>query len=197
MKDHVIVITTINGLTEAIQKFASIEGWSCIVVGDRKTPPARVFEDSQITLIPNEIKAALEAFKPLAREHGIIFTLNFSENSPDPVSGLLAPVIANGLRNAVEAIVIKEQEGGRVDISVNLAGDHLHIRISDNGVGLKPGEQSGTSTPRTTLTSHGIGLELCHRLITSLEGKLTLTTIPDHDGAQLTIEVPLRSLGSA
>ena len=141
-------------------------------------------------LLGAEIRAALEALKPLAQEHNIIFTLNFSENSPDPVAGLLAPVIANGLRNAVESIANKRQKGGRVDISVDSVQDQLHICITDNGVGLDDGKQSdGTAT-----TSHGIGLELCRALVTSLDGKLSLTNTPDHEGAQLSIHVPLRSL---
>lgn len=150
-------------------------------------------------LLGDEIKAALEALKPFAQENDIIFTLNFSENSPDPVSGLLAPVIANGLRNAVEAIAIRPQQGGRVDISVNLEQDNLHIRISDNGVGLNSGKHSGdtTPTPPSPPASHGIGLELCRNIITSLGGKLSLTNKPDTEGAQLIIEVPLRSLDNA
>lgn len=144
-------------------------------------------------LLEDEIKAALESLQPFAQEHDIIFTLNFSENSPDPVSGLLAPVIANGLRNAIEAIAIKQQKGGRVDISVSLVRDHLHICISDNGVGLDVRKKSDG----TAFTSHGIGLELCRSIITRLDGKLSLTNSPDHDGARLTIQVPLRSLENA
>ena len=141
-------------------------------------------------LLKDEFKVVLETLQPFAQENGIIFTLNYSEDSPDPVSGLLAPVIANGLRNAIEAIAIKSQKGGRVDISVSLVQDHLHICISDNGVGLDVRKKSdGTAT-----TSHGIGLELCRSIITSLDGKLSLTNSPDNDGAQLTIQVPLRSL---
>ena len=145
----------------------------------------------------DEIKAILEALKPFAQEYDIIFTLNYSENSPDPVSGLLAPVIANGLRNAVEAIAIKSQQGGRVDISVKLEHDNLHIRISDNGVGLNSGKHSGDIPRHTPPTSHGIGLDLSRSIITSLGGKLSLTNTPDNDGAQLIIEVPLRSLDNA
>jgi len=33
-----IVITSINNLTEAIRKFAEIEGWHVVLVGDKKTP---------------------------------------------------------------------------------------------------------------------------------------------------------------
>ncbi len=140
--------------------------------------------------LEDEIKAALEALEPFAQEHNIIFTLNFSENSPNPVAGLLAPVIANGLRNAIESIANRRLKGGRVDISVNLIQDQLHICITDNGVGLDEGKQSDS----TATTNHGIGLELCRALVASLDGKLSLTNTPDHDGAQLSIHVPLRSL---
>lgn len=144
-------------------------------------------------LLEDDIKAILEAHQPFAQEHGIIFTLNISQNSPNPVSGLLAPVIANGLRNAIKAIAIKQQNGGRIDISVSLVQDHLHICLSDNGVGLDVRKNSDL----TAIPSHGIGLELCRSIITSLDGKLSLTNSPDHDGAQLTIQVPLRSLENA
>ena len=38
MTDKLIITTTINKPTAATKKFANVEGWDFLVVGDRKTP---------------------------------------------------------------------------------------------------------------------------------------------------------------
>lgn len=59
MGEKPIVITTINWMTEGVKRFASIADWFCIIVGDRKTPPAEEFKHPKITFIPYEGQADL------------------------------------------------------------------------------------------------------------------------------------------
>jgi hypothetical protein len=59
MNEKPIIITTINGLTKGIEKFASFEGWFCIIAGDRKTPSADEFKHPKITFIPYDEQADL------------------------------------------------------------------------------------------------------------------------------------------
>jgi|Deesub1362B_J571_1020462.scaffolds.fasta_scaffold02604_2 hypothetical protein len=49
-----IVITSINDLTEAVRKFAEIEGWHVILVGDKKTPPIEKHPNPNITFLSIE-----------------------------------------------------------------------------------------------------------------------------------------------
>ena len=42
-----------------MEKFASIPGWHCIVVGDKKTPSAQAFDHPNITFIPYDEQKAL------------------------------------------------------------------------------------------------------------------------------------------
>lgn len=52
-KKKFIVITSIFEPTEAVQKFAKVEGWQLVVVGDKKTPPNWA-HDGVIYLDPEE-----------------------------------------------------------------------------------------------------------------------------------------------
>ena len=49
-----IVITSINGVTEAVQNFAEVEGWHVILVGDKKTPPLEKHPNPNITFLSVE-----------------------------------------------------------------------------------------------------------------------------------------------
>ena len=48
----IIVTTTINPVTEAIERFDSLAGWHLIVIGDKKTP--RPYELSEGTYVSAE-----------------------------------------------------------------------------------------------------------------------------------------------
>ncbi len=52
-----IVITSVNNLTEAVRKFAEVEGWRVVLVGDRKTPP--VDEYPNVTFLSVEEQGRL------------------------------------------------------------------------------------------------------------------------------------------
>lgn len=49
-----IIITSINGITEAVRKYTEIEGWHVILVGDKKTPSIETSPDSNITYLSVE-----------------------------------------------------------------------------------------------------------------------------------------------
>jgi hypothetical protein len=53
-KSKYIVITSINGLTEAVQKFAEVESWHVILVGDTKTPEIEKHPNPNITFLSVE-----------------------------------------------------------------------------------------------------------------------------------------------
>lgn len=45
------IITSINGITEAVQRYSEIEGWHVILVGDKKTPSIKIRSCSNITYL--------------------------------------------------------------------------------------------------------------------------------------------------
>jgi signal transduction histidine kinase len=75
-----------------------------------------------------------------------------------------------------------------VSVAVN-QHKQLMIIISDDGVGLRHVPLHDGSA-----NSHGIGLELCRRIVNALDGELRLTNVPFGQGAVLQVAIPLRSL---
>jgi hypothetical protein len=51
MSDKFIVITSINGITKSVRKFAELDDWHVVVVGDRKTPSLSRHPHTNITYL--------------------------------------------------------------------------------------------------------------------------------------------------
>ncbi len=102
--------------------------------------------------------------------------------------GPLGAVLLNGLRNAAQACA-RCKGPRRVELKVaGEPGDLLAIRITDNGPGCPTPEASDQ------VGGHGLGLDLCHRIVGELGGTLELAPNPAGRGTVLTALVPTRSL---
>ncbi|WP_162184712.1 sensor histidine kinase [Sphingomonas hengshuiensis] len=71
-------------------------------------------------------------------------------------SMLLQPLVENAIRHGLEGRV----HGGEVVISAHLAGDHLQIKVDDDGVGLPPHWRMETGA--------GLGLHVTHERVQAL-----------------------------
>jgi LytS/YehU family sensor histidine kinase len=63
---------------------------------------------------------------------------------------LLQPLVENAVRHGIDP----SEDGGRIEVSVNLRGDRCHLTVSDTGVGLQAtgdGLGTGLSTLRERL----------------------------------------------
>ncbi|WP_121742966.1 histidine kinase N-terminal 7TM domain-containing protein [Natronorubrum halophilum] len=135
-------------------------------------------------VLKQEVEKAAEAFPDA------VFTL---EDPPDievTADRALASAVSNVLRNAV---LHNDKEIPRVDISVDVDGDRVSVRIADNGPGIPPemrerifergvkGKQSGGT---------GLGLHLVQTFMTWYDGSIE---VEDNDptGTVFTIELPV------
>ena len=101
-------------------------------------------------------------------------------------------VILNLVTNAAEAM--KEFEGDKViELSTANPGNCIVINVTDTGPGIPFSLQSKIFDPfyTTKTNSSGIGLSICHRIITDHGGSLRFNS-GKSKGAQFIIELPLK-----
>lgn len=123
-----------------------------------------------------------------------------TEIAPDlpPVRGdahQIAQVIINLVGNADQAIRDSGQ-GDRITVCVrhDAPGDMVEIRVTDNGPGIPEDIHSRIFDPLFTTkpvgSGTGIGLALCHRIVTAHSGQIRIE--PDRDtGAEIVVRLPV------
>ncbi len=100
----------------------------------------------------------------------------------------LTRVLANGFRNAIEAM----GDGGELWISVQSKGRWVAIRIEDSGAGIRAEEMPRLFTPfhTTKPTGTGLGLAYSKKVVEGMGGRIRLENRSPGRGAMLTIELP-------
>jgi C4-dicarboxylate-specific signal transduction histidine kinase len=130
-----------------------------------------------------EVVAVLRLVGPMAEAHGVEITWRVSPEAAGLPAGALGVLLLNGLRNGVQAC--RGAPGpGRVSLEIGLAAPgEVLVEICDSG----PGRTGGGYPP-----GHGLGLELCRRIVADLGGRLELADRPDRPGAVLRVVMALK-----
>ncbi|HDH97795.1 MAG TPA: PAS domain S-box protein [Deltaproteobacteria bacterium] len=103
-------------------------------------------------------------------------------------------VLLNLLLNAYQAL---PHEDGRISINgTSEGGDHLVLKISDNGTGIRPEDLSSVFNPffTTRPDGTGLGLAIVHRLIHEWNGDITVDS-EQGKGSTFTLYLPKRMKG--
>ena len=84
-------------------------------------------------------------------------------------------------------------EGKKILITSSVEGDGILLTVSDSGPGIAPEIRDKIFDPYFTTKSDGtgIGLSICHRIVTDHGGSLTVSD-SDLGGAKFRIEIPIR-----
>jgi len=138
------------------------------------------------------IRDAVRFTRPTCDTAAITLDARVDDAAIDQPLGPLYPVIVNGLRNAVEAIVA----GGSIELTAERAGDQIDIRIADTG----PGVARHLSRDRDGLVAagastkgvgRGLGLAISRDVVRALGGVIRLESRDDGlTGTVLRIRVP-------
>lgn len=143
---------------------------------------------------PFRIESVLETVASVsalrAEEKGLELTYNVASDVPSQLYGdslRLGQVLTNLVSNA-----IKFTESGDVEVSIRRIGpangEHCQLAFSvrDTGIGLSPEQIAGLFRPFAQAQSDtariyggtGLGLAISHRLITLMNGRITVTSTP-------------------
>lgn len=104
---------------------------------------------------------------------------------------LIEEVILNLINNAADAILQREGDG-KIQISSMADHDKIILCVEDNGPGVPRDLREKIFEPFFTTKDHstGLGLSLCHRIITDHRGTLKAVSSP-LGGAKFMIEIPV------
>lgn len=105
----------------------------------------------------------------------------------------LKQVLINLIKNSLEAL----GEKGRVWIRWKELRDRIHIRVQDNGCGIQPEHMSRIFDPFFTTKGDGtgMGLSICHRIISDHGGQVHVTSQPGR-GTIFNIHLPIQQFPS-
>lgn len=153
------------------------------------------------------ITHAIEVHRPLASECRVELLAEVSPRLSSIESGPIYPAIANGVRNAIEAIA-RSGLGSRVELIAELQSgeenaSEVVITIVDDGPGPDAHARRHAFDPGFTTKSEGfgVGLSLSRQILQSLNGAITLGSRKPNDalrpggrGGRLTMRYPLTSV---
>lgn len=106
----------------------------------------------------------------------------------------LAEVIVNLIVNAVQAMPEADIDRNVVRVVTRLEGSFAVLEVHDNGVGIPPANLQKIFEPFFTTKpigqGTGLGLAVCHRIVSELGGRLTVESVPG-EGSAFRVHVPI------
>jgi signal transduction histidine kinase len=154
--------------------------------------------------IPAIVAAAIDTIRPSADAKQLTLVTDMTADPRATVQGdpvRLQQVIWNLLSNAVKFT----PSGGRVDVHLGLDNSHVHVRISDNGRGIKPDflplifdrfRRADTGSTRAE-GGLGLGLAIARQLVEMHGGTLTASSDGENRGAMFALRLPLAGTAAA
>jgi signal transduction histidine kinase len=102
----------------------------------------------------------------------------------------LGQVVLNLILNACEY----QDQGGEVDVMLDRTDGKARLRVSDHGPGIPESALPRIFEPFFSMRgSTGLGLSLCHSIVSDHAGQVTAANRTDGRGAVFTVEIPLRA----
>ncbi|MCP4690260.1 MAG: PAS domain S-box protein [Desulfobacterales bacterium] len=145
--------------------------------------------------INQPVEEALKLSSVTLRKCGIQLEKSLAQDPPrcrlDPQR--IEEVVLNLIHNAIDALkgVAREK---RIMVKTSVEGADMVVRVLDSGPGVPLDDQRKVFDPfyTTKSDSTGIGLSICHRIITDHGGALNVQTSP-WGGADFRVSVPLQN----
>ena len=97
----------------------------------------------------------------------------------------LGQAMTNVLKNAAEAVEARIPDAsadwrGRIDVAMQVVGDHVEIQVSDNGIGLPKGGENVIEPYVTTREKGtGLGLAIVKKIVEEHAGDLEFAALPE------------------
>ncbi|HWP35864.1 MAG TPA: GAF domain-containing protein, partial [Thermodesulfobacteriota bacterium] len=151
--------------------------------------------EHQPTDLNRVVQAALDLLEPACRADGIVLETQLDPALPttwaDPHQ--LQQVIVNLATNARQAMVSAGRTG-RIRLTTRRVDGQLELAVSDQGPGIPPAVLPRIFDPFFTTKGPGegtgLGLSLCHSIVTAHGGRIWAESPPGH-GATLYVRLPI------
>ncbi len=105
----------------------------------------------------------------------------------------LQQVFVNLVKNAVQAVVEHDPEGGRIEIRAHRYADEIVASVEDMGPGIPPDMLSRIFDPFFTTKpagrGTGLGLNIVYRIVSKYGGQVSVESVPGR-GAVFTVRLP-------
>lgn len=161
------------------------------VAMDQTSAQRRVFDLHQVV---DGMLAALGASveRPHIRIHNTVPRGSMCDSYPGPLGRVVANLLHNALLHG-----FAPAEGGTITIAVEARGSDWLLSVTDDGAGMTPQVLARAFDPFFTTRlgrgGSGLGLAVCHRIVTSvLGGELSATSSPGQ-GACFVIGLPAQA----
>jgi len=147
------------------------------------------------TNINQPVEEAVNLSSVTLRKSGIHLEMNLCPELPecrvDP--HMIEQVILNLISNASEAMKHMDQDK-KIEVTTERQAEAVCIRVSDTGPGVPEKLAANIFDPfyTTKSNSSGIGLSICHRIVTDHGGSLDVSAA-EFGGAKFTIKIPAES----
>jgi signal transduction histidine kinase len=151
-------------------------------------------------LLSEVVQSAIETSRPLIEDHGHELTVTLP---PDPVwlwadASRLTQSIANVLNNAAKFT----PDHGRITLTAQKEGDHVAIKVHDNGIGIRPDMlprvfdifAQGDNALERTQGGLGIGLFMVKKLVEMQGGVVKAHSAGRGQGSEFVIRFPVAAL---
>jgi signal transduction histidine kinase/CheY-like chemotaxis protein len=154
--------------------------------------------DVQPVAVPDVVAAAIDAIRPaaIAKNISVATTVAPGELAVSGDAGRLQQVVWNLLSNAVRFT----PAGGRIDIDIARAAEHISISVRDTGTGVAPDflphvferfRQGGAGTTRAH-GGLGLGLAIVRHLVELHGGTVRVENNSPEPGATFQVVLPAR-----
>jgi two-component system NtrC family sensor kinase len=162
---------------------------------------ARVTEGTEDLV---DIGQSVEKVSNIVRNTMMTKKIDFDVNIPDGLpqvrgdSREFQQVIFNLINNAIAAM---EPDGGSLVISARTDGEHVHVDVTDTGVGIPEDIKGKVFDPFFTTKKvgkgTGLGLSLCYGIVNKYGGRISFTSVSAADdpgrpsGTTFTVTLPI------
>jgi signal transduction histidine kinase len=113
-------------------------------------------------------------------------------------AGALSQVILNLLKNAADVL---ETAGGRIEVAAFAEGADVVVEVRDDGPGVSEAVRARLFEPFVSTKEagrgSGLGLSICHRIVSEHGGTITLEASPEGSGAVFRVRLPAEERDAA
>ncbi len=181
------VISILSQLQSASNKIESVI--RRVMDFSRPSEPKFIWTD-----INRPVEEAVNLSSVTLKKSGIQLEMNLSPNLPECFADphMIEQVILNLISNASEAMKHMDTDK-KIEVTTGLQQDAACISVSDSGPGIPEKMMENIFDPfyTTKSNSSGIGLSICHRIITDHGGSLDVSAA-DIGGAKFSINIPAK-----